>query len=164
MHSVQLCLFTLFALPVFGTVSMVAQGTPSAKELVATMVAHEDYEAAHKGNYIYLSRERSERTGGHLWTERVAEVSAGKIRMLIAEDDLPLAGDRKNQVIIQLNDIAAHPDVFQKSEESRKNDETHAKQMLDLLPKAFVFSKRAARRGMPFESTFSPTLTTHRNP
>jgi hypothetical protein len=60
--------------------------------------------------------------------------------MLIAEDDVPLAGDRRNQVITQLDDIGAHPDVFQRSEESRKNDETRAKQMLDLLPRAFVFS------------------------
>ena len=140
MHSVQLCLFTSLALPIFGTASMTAQAAPSANDLVATMVAHEDYEAEHKGNYIYLSKERSERTGGHLWTERVAEVAAGKIRMLIAEDDVPLAGDRKSKVITQLDDIAAHPDVFQKSEESRKNDETRAKQMLDLLPKAFIFS------------------------
>ena len=72
---------------VFGKGVTAAQVPLSVKDLVAAMLTHEDYEEAHKGNYIYLSKERSERTGGHLWTERVAEIAAGKIRMLISEDN-----------------------------------------------------------------------------
>jgi hypothetical protein len=135
-----MCVLIGLASSVLETGTAVAQGIPPVKDLVATMLAHEGEEASHKGNYTYLSRERSERTEGHLWTERVAETSAGKIRMLVAEDNVLLARSRKDQVIGRLNDIAAHPDVFQKSEEGRKNDEKHAKEMLDLLPKAFIFS------------------------
>lgn len=111
----------------------------STKKLVATMLMHEDYEAAHKGHYMYLSKERSERTGGHLWTEKVVETSAGKVRMLVAEDGQPLRSDRLAAEKARLAEIVAHPDVFQRQQQARKDDEQHAKEMLDLLPKAFLF-------------------------
>jgi hypothetical protein len=146
---------TGLALYVFGTEVTSAQVPLSIKDLVATMLTHEDYEEAHKGNYIYLSKERSERTGGHLWTERIAEIGAGKIRMLIAEDNLPLGESRKTEVMVRLNEIATHPDVFQKQEEARKKDEQRAKEMLDLLPKAYLFSN-AHREGSFLRVDFQP--------
>jgi hypothetical protein len=82
LRSAELCVLTGLTLYVFGTDVIAAQAPLSVKDLVATMLAHEDDEEAHKGNYIYLSKERSERTGGHLWTERIAEIGAGKIRMV----------------------------------------------------------------------------------
>ncbi len=110
----------------------------SPKELVQKMLAVEDAEAIRKGHYLYLSKERSERTGGHLWTERVAETNAGKLRRLIAEDGQPLSGDRAAAENTRLAAIAADPEAFRKRSEALKNDETHAKQMLSLLPKAFL--------------------------
>ena len=139
----------------FGTGVTAAQGPLSVTDLVKVMLAHEDYEVAHKGNYIYLSKERSERTGGHLWTERVAEIKAGKIRMLVAEDNLPLSESRKTEVTEGLRDIAAHPNLFEQQQEARKNDEQHAKEMLDLLPKAFIFSQ-ARREGAFLKVNFQP--------
>jgi hypothetical protein len=118
---------------------LAAQVPAPVKDLIAATLMHEDSEAAHRGHYIYLSEERSDRTGGHLWTERVAETTAGKVRMLVAEDGQPLNGDRMAAERARLSDIAAHPDIFQKQEETRKNDEQHAKEMMDLLPKAFLF-------------------------
>ncbi|WP_263382936.1 hypothetical protein [Granulicella arctica] len=115
------------------------EGQSSAKELVAKMVANESAAEQHRGHYLYVSKERSDRTGGHLWTERVAETNAGKVRMLIAEDEKPLSTDRASAERARLADIAAHPDVFQKHEQALRNDEHHAKQMLDLLPQAFLF-------------------------
>jgi hypothetical protein len=155
LRSAELCVLTGLALYVFGTEVTSAQVPLSIKDLVATMLTHEDYEEAHKGNYIYLSKERSERTGGHLWTERIAEIGAGKIRMLIAEDNLPLGESRKTEVMVRLNEIATHPDVFQKQEEARKKDEQRAKEMLDLLPKAYLFSN-AHREGSFLRVDFQP--------
>ena len=151
----ELCVLAGLALYVFGTGVTAAQAPLSVKDLVATMLTHEDYEEAHKGNYIYLSKERSERTGGHLWAERVAEIGSGEIRMLIAEDNLPLGESRNTEVMARLNEIAAHPDVFQKHEEARKNDEQHAKEMLDLLPKAYLFSN-SHREGTFLRIDFQP--------
>lgn len=110
-----------------------------SRDLVAKMVADEDRAELHRNHYLYLSKERSERTGGHLWTERVAETNAGKVRMLIAEDGHPLTGDRLAQERARLAEIAAHPDAFERKEQALRNDERHAKQMLELLPKAFLF-------------------------
>lgn len=103
------------------------------------MLVHEKEAELHRAHYLYTSNERSERTGGHLWTERVAETSAGKIRLLLAEDGRPLSGARLSGERVRMADIAAHPDAFQRRSQALKDDEKHAKEMLDLLPKAFVF-------------------------
>jgi hypothetical protein len=114
-----------------------AQTTP--RELIEKMVANENLAEQHRDHYMYLSKERSERTSGHLWTERVAETTAGKVRLLLAEDDQPLTGDRLAAERGRLAEIAAHPDAFQRKEQVLRNDERHAKELLELLPKAFLF-------------------------
>ncbi len=111
----------------------------SAKQDVTTMLANEDLAVLHKDHYAYLSRERSDRTGGHLWTEKVVETNAGKVRMLLAEDGKPLSPDREAQERGRLAQIVADPDGFQRKSQAMKDDEAHARQMLDLLPKAFLF-------------------------
>jgi hypothetical protein len=118
-----------------GTVTH-AQRTP--RDVVGEMLGQEHYAAAHKDNFIYLSNERSERTGGHLWTERVVETPFGRVRLLQAEDGKPLTPERMKQERDRLADDAAHPDAFQKREQAQKDDEVHARQMLDLLPRGFI--------------------------
>jgi hypothetical protein len=120
----------------------------SAKELVKRMLVVEDAEALRMGRYAYLSKERSERTGGKLWTERVVETSMGKVRRLVAEDGQVLMGDRAQAESARLAGIAADPEGFRKRSEALKNDERHAKEMLGLLGKAFVFD------GMRHEGQF----------
>jgi hypothetical protein len=112
--------------------------TPAAQAIVMKMLSLEDQEAQHKGYYLYLSKERSERTSGHMWTEWVAETSAGKLRHLIAEDGQPLSPERAAAEKARLDGIAANPDAFRKQSQAGKDDETHARQMFGLLPKAFV--------------------------
>jgi len=118
-----------------GTVTH-AQRTP--REVVDDMLAQERDAAAHKDNFIYLSNERSERTGGHLWTERVVETPFGRVRFLLAEDGKALSPERMKQERDRLANDAAHPEAFQKREQAQKDDEMHARQMLDLLPKGFI--------------------------
>ena len=109
-------------------------GSPtSSRQIVETVVANESTAEQHRGRYLYLSEERSERTGGHLWKEWIAETSGGKVRMLVAVDGQSLNGDGAASERARLADIAAHPDVFAKKEEALKNDEKHAKQMLSML-------------------------------
>jgi hypothetical protein len=78
-------LFGSVACLLLGPHLMEAQVAKSTKDLIEAMVVHEDYEAAHRAHYMYLSKERSDRTGGHTWTEKVVETTAGKLRMLVAE-------------------------------------------------------------------------------
>jgi hypothetical protein len=115
----------------------VPNGT-SAQEVLTKMLAVEDAEAARKGRYIYLSKERSERTGGRLWTEWVAETGAGKVRRLVAEDGQPLSAERAKEEDARLAAIAADPEGFRRRSQAAKDDERHARQMLGVLPKAFL--------------------------
>ena len=118
-----------------------AGSSDAARRIVDTMLTHEGDPAEHRFKYMYLSEERSERTGGHLWTERVVETERGKVRLLLAEDGKPLSPERQAAEKAKLKDIAAHPDTFQKREQAMKNDEQHAEQMLALLHKAFLFDE-----------------------
>jgi hypothetical protein len=112
----------------------------SAKRMVATVMANEDLAALHRDHYAYLSKERSDRTGGHLWTEKVVETNVGKIRMLLEQDDQPLSADRITQERGRLAAIVADPAAFTKKSQATKDDEAHARQMLQLAPRAFLFS------------------------
>ena len=116
-----------------------AQSSDAARRIVETMLVHEGDPAEHRLKYMYLSEERSDRTGGHLWKERVVETDMGKVRLLLAEDGKPLSLERMAAEKAKLADIAAHPYSFQRREQSMKNDEEHAEQMLALLHKAFLF-------------------------
>jgi hypothetical protein len=119
----------------------VARSSDAARRIVDTMLTHEGDPAEHRLRYMYLSEERSERTGGHVWLERVVETPAGKVRLLLAEDGKPLSVQRQAAEKARLADIVAHPDSFQKREQEMKNDEQHAEQMLALLHNAFLFDE-----------------------
>lgn len=138
-----------------GAESLGAQSSSAAKQVVETMLTHENDPAEHRNRYIYLSEERSERTGGHLWRERVVETSLGKVRLLLAEDGKPLSADRAALEREKLAQIVAHPEEFRRREQAMKNDEDHAEQMLTLLRKAFLFGDPRAD-GSDLEIGFRP--------
>jgi hypothetical protein len=91
-----------------------AQNSDAARRVVDTMLTHEGDPGEHRFKYMYLSEERSERTGGHLWRERVVETGMGKVRLLLAEDGKPLSAERLAEEKARLGEIVAHPDSFQK--------------------------------------------------
>jgi hypothetical protein len=127
--------YALFALTLALPAALPAQ---SPQELIQQMVTHEDDAALHRQHFAYTATERSERTAGHLWKERIAETSAGKLRFLLEEDGQPLPPDRIAQERGRLAAIVADPTAFTNAEHAKKNDEDKAKAMLDLLPKAFL--------------------------
>jgi hypothetical protein len=129
--TVSICLLAAGGLP--------AQSSSAAKQIVDTMLNHENDPAEHRNRYIYLCEERSDRTGGHLWRERVVETSLGKVRLLLTEDGKPLSADRAAAERRKLAEIVAHPEAFQRQSQATKSDEEHAEQMLALLRKAFLF-------------------------
>jgi len=127
--------------------SDVPQERSSARQIVATLLANEDAASRLRGRYMYLSQERSDRTGGHLWTEKVVETSAGVIRMLIAEDGEPLSAERIAQERRRLADIVADPAAFARKSHAREDDEEHAREMESLVAKVFNFSDARAEDG-----------------
>lgn len=109
------------------------------KQMMQTLIAHENGASAHRGHYLYTSEERSERTGEHLWTERIAETAWGKVRYLVKEDGQPISAARQEAERQRLAGDAADPEGFKKREAARGEDEQHARAMLQLLPRAFLF-------------------------
>ena len=124
-----------------------AQTSQAARHVVDTMLMHVGNEGEHSNLYMYVSEERSTRTGGHLWTERVAETSVGKVRLLVAEDGKPLSAERAAAEKARLADIAAHPDAFHQREMAVKSDEQHAQQMIVLLQKGFLLDEPRTEGG-----------------
>ena len=119
----------------------------SSVKLVNTLLSNEDVAAKHRDHYAYLSKERSDRTGGHLWTEKVVETDFGKIRMLLSEDGNPLSPERIAQERGRLAAIVADPAAFTRKAQSVKDDEAHALQMLSLATRAFLFSDPREENG-----------------
>jgi hypothetical protein len=119
--------------------AQVGPSPQSPMALVKAMVAHEDDTAAHKDCYEFVSEERSDRTGGHLWKERVVEIPQGRVRLLLAVDGKPLSVEEEKEQRGKLQWIQTDPAPFLRKEELQKNDEAQARKMLDLLPQGFLF-------------------------
>jgi hypothetical protein len=122
-----------------------AQSTPQA--VVNAMLVQEREAREHKDNFIYVSNERSERTGGHLWTERIVETPVGRVRLLLAEDGKPISPERAKMERERLARDVAHPEAFEQREKAQKDDETHARQMLELIPKGFILENMKEQNG-----------------
>lgn len=121
-----------------------AKVSPTAKDVVAQMLENERVAMTKRGLYEYVSLERSERTGGHLWTEHVVETPEGRIRFLIQEDGKPLPAEREAQERGRLADILAHQAEFEAKEGAQKGDEESARKMMSILPKAFLMENMRA--------------------
>jgi hypothetical protein len=93
-------------LSVFAAAQAPAPHTP--QELMKALIENERKAMLTKERYEYLSSERSDRTGGHLWTERVVETAQGRVRLLTAVDGQPLSPQRVQQEHDRLTAIAAN--------------------------------------------------------
>jgi len=138
-----------------------------AKQTIEAVVAREESFADQKGSYVYFSEERSDRTGGHLWLERVAETKWGRVKYLLAEDGVPLTGARLAAEKQRLARAAADPELFKLEDAARATEESHAKQLLLVLGKAFLFDAASVEGDtlrIPFRPNpgFSPSGTEER--
>ena len=118
----------------------VPQERASAKQIVATLLANEDAASRHRDHYMFLSQERSDRTGGHLWTEKVVETNAGVVRMLLSEDGKPLSPERQARERDRLAAIATDPEAFARRSQAQRDDVDYARRMEFLVGRAFNFS------------------------
>lgn len=119
-----------------------APGTP-----VARMAANEVAARRQEIRYSYLAEERSLRTGGHLWKEKVVETAQGPLHRLLAIDGRtlsPAEADAENERIAEL---VRSPAEFVHMNAAHTDDESHAAQLLQLLPKAFLLSPDGEENG-----------------
>jgi hypothetical protein len=111
----------------------------SPAELMETVAKNENAAADQHEYYAYLSNERSGRTGEHLWTERVVETPPGRVRLLIAVDGKPLSPQQEQAERLKLLRIEQHPDEFIRHEQNARAEEKRMRQMMEVLPKDFLF-------------------------
>jgi len=111
----------------------------SPTSVMETLIGRERESAIHRNMYVYVSSERSERTGGKLWTERVVECPAGHVRKLMAIDGVALNAEQEAVERGRLAQVLKDPAPFLKEQQDRMKDELHARQMVQLLDKAFLF-------------------------
>jgi len=119
--------------------------TPVAQRaFLQTLATHEKVAAEHQTHFTYLSSERSERTGGHLWSERVVESKSGRVRMLLAEDGKPLDEMRAKAERDRLSYLANHSEVVEKDDAAHHKDELKAQSLLELLARGYLYSNPRA--------------------
>jgi len=134
--------------PVPPTPAQVGPMPLTPQQVVNAMIANEDDDPSHRDRYEFVSNERSERTGEHLWTERVVETAQGRIRFLLAVDGTPLSPEADQKERGRLAAIVADPDTFVAREMAQKDDEAQARKMLDMLPKAFLYDNVRLSNGV----------------
>jgi len=124
-----------------------AQTPPTPQSIIEATISNENAAAARHDHYLYVTYERSDRTGGHLWEERVVDTDDGRLRLLLAEDGKPISAERHMQEIDRLNAIAADPAAFARRQSSVLNDEKRARELLEELPHDFLFDNVVLENG-----------------
>jgi hypothetical protein len=114
---------------------------------IAAMAANELNAREHPVRYTYISDERSDRTGMHLWRERVVELGNSQVRRLIAVDGRPLSPAENEAETARLRNVLAHPDAYWRESRSHKDDEKHLTSLLNLLPRAFIVTPDGTEEG-----------------
>lgn len=120
----------------------------SPLQLIKPVVANEQQASQQQECYEYLAQERSDRTGGHEWTERIVENADARVRLLLAVDGKPLSPEAARRERDRLNAIAAHPEPFLATEKAERGSEHSARHMLDLLTKDFLFDNVRLQDGI----------------
>jgi hypothetical protein len=132
---------TAFALTLLAVTAQAAQPEDTNPiqntSLIQKMAANEAAARQQRPNFYYVAEERSDRTSGHLWKEIVVETPDGALRRLVAIDNRPVTADEASAEQRRIDYIVAHPEDFRKLNQTNKDDEGRATQLLQLLSTAF---------------------------
>ena len=121
--------------------------TAQSPSLVASMAANEVTARQQGIRYAFVSEERSVRTGGHLWRERVVETDDGPLRRLLSIDGQLLGAQAANAETERIHQLVGNPDAFRQENAAHKDDEEHGTRLLVLLPKAFILTNDGEENG-----------------
>jgi hypothetical protein len=144
-----------FFLLAFSRLPAQEASSASADELVKQMEQAEGTARDLRENFMYRSKERSVRTGGHLWEELVVETNDGRMRMLLAVDGKPLSATAQTAEQNRINNMVNHPDEYRREGVALKEDENRLSNLLKQVPKLYVF-KLDGQRGDCTEVAFEP--------
>lgn len=132
----------------FAVLSLVSVPSKAQQNhVVIQMAANEKVARAEQHHFSYISEERSSRTGGHLWKEKVVETDDGVLRRLLSIDGRPLTSAQMKTEEQRIEGIVAHPEGFRKLNAGHYDDEVKATQLLEILPRAFLISPAGEENG-----------------
>lgn len=134
---------------------LATSASPQQSNPIDKMAANEVAARQQKQNFAYVSEERSDRTGGHLWRENVVETTDGPLRRLTAIDNRPLTAAEADAEQRRIDNLVSHPDEFRRLNQAHKDDETRATQLLQLLSGNFVLTPDGEVNGC-LRFTFQP--------
>jgi hypothetical protein len=112
----------------------------AADQLVKQMEQAEGAARNERQHFLYRSKERSVRTGGHLWEELVAETTDGRMRRLLAVDGKPLSAAAQATEEKRMTYLVNHPDEFRREGQALREDEFRLGNLLKQVSKLYVFS------------------------
>ncbi len=115
--------------------------------LIQTMANNEVTARKQEARFSYVAEERSVRTGGHLWKEKVVETDDGPLHRLIAVDGRTLTAGEAKVEADRIGALVADPSAFRQTNAAHLDDESHAAQLLQLLPKAFLVTPAGEEHG-----------------
>jgi hypothetical protein len=104
------------------------------------MAANEVAARQQRSHFFYVSEERSDRTGGHLWRENVVETNDGALRRLVAIDNRPLTATEAEAEQRRIDALVSNPDEFRRLNQAHKDDESRATQLLQILSSNFALT------------------------
>jgi hypothetical protein len=131
-----LCLVFLLA---FSRLPAEQTPPPDAGQLVQQMETAEAAARDERQRFQYISKEKSVRTGGHLWEELVVETADGRIRRLLSVDGKPLTGTALTAEQNRISNLLKHPDEYRREGQAIKEDENRLSNLLKQVPKLYVF-------------------------
>jgi hypothetical protein len=108
-------------------------------QLVKQMEQAEAASRSDRQHFMYRNRERSTRTGGHLWDELVVEAKDGRMRRLLAVDGKPLSGAAESAEEKRISNLVSHPDEFRREAQALRDDEFRLSNILKQVPRLYVF-------------------------
>ncbi len=130
-----------------GSVEIPALQMLSPEVLVKRMADNEVGAHKQEVRYSYVSEERSMRTGGHLWREKVVETGDGPLHRLLAVDGRVLSPADAAAESDRITELVRNPDAFRRLTAAHNDDEAHAAQLLQLLPRAFLLTPDGEEEG-----------------
>ncbi len=135
MAAAALCSFWLFA---SGSSAAAEQaGDPAAQQLVRRIIGNElRAEDADHSHWNYLD---SRREAGTLEVREVVETEAAKMDLPVSRNGHPLNPAQRDQELRQLRALAASPSAQRKERQTDHADSQKARNMLKMLPEAFLY-------------------------
>ena len=124
----------------FALVLLATAATAQETSLVQKMAANEVAARQQRSHFFYVSEERSDRTGGHLWREKVVEINDGALRRLVAIDNRPLTAAAAEAEQRRIDSLVSNPDEFRRLNQAHKDDESRAIQLLQILSSNFALT------------------------